>query len=341
MVARIAARPCLGVARELIRADPMDHKGFRSDSESDPVAELARLIGQSARYVGKAPVETNFRGKVDWDELPQLPPASQLPDPNAHKQEDGFGDAPDGDGNDQADEQACISNQDHRYKARRRLSRLTFLMAISGLALVGSAGVFGYRTSFVGSLAPAAPQAINKSNEPKSNRAALTKAQSNGGKEIRYDTVTTGSIENSGSRELRSDRVAVAKSIPAAADPVASPPSVAALSKRPGRSRSERLAVAPAAVDARNLTSFVSGAGYAVQVSSERSERRAQSVLVSLQAKFPSQLGGRRAVIRRADLGAAGIYYRALVGPFGSAKEAGMLCSALKTAGGDCVIQKN
>ena len=34
-----------------------------------------------------------------------------------------------------------------------------------------------------------------------------------------------------------------------------------------------------------------------------------------LQAKYPNQLGGRQAIIRRADLGAAGTYYRALVGP--------------------------
>jgi cell division protein FtsN len=49
----------------------------------------------------------------------------------------------------------------------------------------------------------------------------------------------------------------------------------------------------------------------------------------------------RQAIIRRADLGAAGIYYRALVGPFGSAEKAAKLCSGLKAAGGDCIILKN
>jgi hypothetical protein len=34
-----------------------------------------------------------------------------------------------------------------------------------------------------------------------------------------------------------------------------------------------------------------------------------------LQMKYPNQLGGRQPIIRRADLAAAGIYYRALVGP--------------------------
>jgi hypothetical protein len=41
------------------------------------------------------------------------------------------------------------------------------------------------------------------------------------------------------------------------------------------------------------------------------------------------------------NLGAARIYYRALVGPLRSAEEAKRLCSGLKAAGGDCIIQKN
>jgi hypothetical protein len=46
-------------------------------------------------------------------------------------------------------------------------------------------------------------------------------------------------------------------------------------------------------------------------------------------------------MIRRADLGAAGLHYRALVGPFASAEKAAKLCRGLKAAGGDCVILKN
>src|SRR5262249_26316849 len=56
------------------------------------------------------------------------------------------------------------------------------------------------------------------------------------------------------------------------------------------------------------------GSGYAVQVTSERSESGAQAAFRALQAKYPKQLSGRQLIIRRADLGAAGIYYRALVG---------------------------
>ncbi len=81
--------------------------------------------------------------------------------------------------------------------------------------------------------------------------------------------------------------------------------------------------------------------GYAVQVTSRRSEAEAQSAYHALQAKFPDQLGEREPIIRRADLGAKGTYYRALVGPFASMEEAARVCSSLKAAGGNCLVQKD
>ncbi|MGH9693991.1 MAG: SPOR domain-containing protein, partial [Bryobacteraceae bacterium] len=69
-------------------------------------------------------------------------------------------------------------------------------------------------------------------------------------------------------------------------------------------------------------------------------EADAQTSFQSLQSKFPQQLGGRSPLIRRVDLGAKGVYYRALVGPFGNADEASQLCSSLKAAGGECIVQK-
>jgi hypothetical protein len=80
--------------------------------------------------------------------------------------------------------------------------------------------------------------------------------------------------------------------------------------------------------------------GYLVQVSSQRSETDAQTSYRSLQTKFPDVLGQRPPVIKRADLGDKGIYYRAMVGPFGTPDEAVQLCNNLKTAGGQCVVQK-
>jgi len=84
-----------------------------------------------------------------------------------------------------------------------------------------------------------------------------------------------------------------------------------------------------------------SGGGYAVQVSSQRSEAEAEAAFRSMQAKFPNQLGGRQPMIHRVDLGAKGIYFRAMVGPFATGSEASQLCSSLKSAGGQCIIQKN
>jgi hypothetical protein len=83
------------------------------------------------------------------------------------------------------------------------------------------------------------------------------------------------------------------------------------------------------------------GGGYAVQVSSQHSEAEVQDSFRALQAKYPDVLGGKQPMIRRADLGAKGVYYRALVGPFASAEEAASMCSSLKAAGGSCLVQKN
>jgi hypothetical protein len=80
--------------------------------------------------------------------------------------------------------------------------------------------------------------------------------------------------------------------------------------------------------------------GYLVQVSSQRSESDARASYRGLQAKY-SQLKSHQAIIRRADLGSKGTYYRAMVGPFGSAHDADQFCSGLKRSGGQCIILRN
>jgi SPOR domain len=84
-----------------------------------------------------------------------------------------------------------------------------------------------------------------------------------------------------------------------------------------------------------------SGSGYLVQVSSQRSEADAQATYRTLQGKYPDVLGSHQPLIRRADLGEKGVYYRAMVGPFGTPEEASQFCGSLKTAGGQCVVQRN
>ena len=80
--------------------------------------------------------------------------------------------------------------------------------------------------------------------------------------------------------------------------------------------------------------------GYAVQISSRRSEAEAQAAVRGLQAKYPSQLAGSHLLIRRVDLGQKGVYYRAMIGPFASSDDASKLCSSLKAAGARCFVQK-
>lgn len=82
-------------------------------------------------------------------------------------------------------------------------------------------------------------------------------------------------------------------------------------------------------------------AGAYVQLSSHRSEPEAQASFRSLQSKFPNLLSSRQPTIRRADLGDKGIYFRAMVGPFASLDEASGFCGNLKSAGGQCVVQRN
>jgi hypothetical protein len=80
--------------------------------------------------------------------------------------------------------------------------------------------------------------------------------------------------------------------------------------------------------------------GYAVQISSQRSEADAQQAFRNMQGRYPGQLGGKQVMIRRADLGSKGVYYRAMVGPFANAGDATELCNSLKAAGGQCIVQK-
>ena len=131
----------------------------------------------------------------------------------------------------------------------------------------------------------------------------------------------------------------------AAADPTSQSAGQSSAGDVTAASNSAHLAAAPIppanANSSAAVTPSVLGGGYAVQVTSERSESSAQAAFRALQAKYPNQLSGRQAIIRRADLGAAGTYYRALVGPLRSAEKAKRLCSGLKAAGGDCIIQKN
>jgi cell division septation protein DedD len=101
-----------------------------------------------------------------------------------------------------------------------------------------------------------------------------------------------------------------------------------------------RTASAPTPLSPSPSAAPASGGGYAVQVSSRRSEADARAALQRMQSRFASVIGGQNVMVKRVDLGAKGIYYRAMVGPFGSAEEANRVCGQLKAAGGSCFVQR-
>jgi SPOR domain len=80
---------------------------------------------------------------------------------------------------------------------------------------------------------------------------------------------------------------------------------------------------------------------YAVQVLSRRTEAEARAAYKVLQEKFPSLLGTFSPMIYRTDLGDHGVFFRAAVGPFETPDEASQFCGSLKSAGGQCIVQKN
>jgi cell division septation protein DedD len=121
-----------------------------------------------------------------------------------------------------------------------------------------------------------------------------------------------------------------------AAAPSPAPPPPAAPAPRTRTAAAPNPAPAPIAP-----TAIAPGnGGYAVQVSSQRSEAEALAAFKNLQSRFPNQLSGREMTVRRADLGSKGVYYRAMVGPLSSMEEAAGLCSSIKAAGGNCIVQK-
>jgi SPOR domain len=341
----------------------MANNKFRSDRERDPIAELAQLIAEADPYGERPAPDNRFRHETaseSHDEAPWLPPAPQLPaDLNVPEQAHEVDEYRQDDEAYDADNPPYFSHEDYQTEVPRvRRRGLALMIAMTGLALLGTAGAFGYREMFRGSVIATSPPIITASNEPNKVAPVSGQPQAKNSGNARPDGAdTTGSIEKLVSREEQpvaieppkgtTSRVGtppvltpitagqpipnqVGPQVFAAADAKGSPPNA---------DTSQHLAAIP--TTSASVTSPVLGSGYAVQLTSERTESRAHSAFRALQAKYPDQLSGRQITIRRVDLGTAGIYYRALVGPLTSATEATRLCSKLKAAGADCIIQKN
>jgi hypothetical protein len=303
-----------------------------------------------------------------------------------------------------ADDAACAADEDHTSaQSTHRRSKLVLILAVLGLAIVGTAGAFGYRAIFGDPVPPTLPP-ISKANKiaPLSTAVEANSATNTN----QAGTTTTGSTEDlkeeqsvipdprvistimpgqgwltgaatpvaptspvqMAPNQAMSGRVAsvwpappalAAQTGPAAAVRIPAPPPRVSPEPKKVRTVTYRAdpsgaadtkpqltppadPIAPGNADSTAAVAPpVSRGGYAVQVTSERSESNAQAALRALQQKYPDQLSGRQPIIRRADLGAKGIYYRVIVGPFGSAEGAARLCSKLKAAGGNCIVQTN
>jgi len=95
-----------------------------------------------------------------------------------------------------------------------------------------------------------------------------------------------------------------------------------------------------AAMAARSPAVQAAGGAFVVQVSAQKTEDEARVSYQVLQQKFPCVLSGRDPIIRRAELGQSGTWYRVHVGSFATSEQATALCNNLKDAGGRCIVQR-
>lgn len=129
--------------------------------------------------------------------------------------------------------------------------------------------------------------------------------------------------------------VATASAAPetTAAPEVAAPPPV----QKPAvpKPAPQTAAVAPAAAPkpAPDQAPAASSGSYVVQVAARKSQTDALAAFADIQQKYPRLLNGYSPIIKRADLGNKGVWYRLNVGPVESKQVASALCSQLKSAG--------
>ena len=83
----------------------------------------------------------------------------------------------------------------------------------------------------------------------------------------------------------------------------------------------------------------VSDAGLVtVQLAAYRTRANAEVGWQRLRAAHPDQLGDRALIMREADLGDRGIYYRVRTGPFADVAAAKAFCSLLRARDQDCLV---
>jgi hypothetical protein len=183
----------------------------------------------------------------------------------------------------------------------------------------------------------AAGQGANASTEPKKVRTVVIRPDGSdvSGKPVSSQPAPAPRPSAAPAAPKAATASAVRNGGPISLEPQPSEPAAAPAA------RTRTAAAPPAPTRAAPEASENTAGGFVVQLSSQKSEAEAQSSFHSLQAKFPNELGGLQPIIRRADLGSKGVFYRTLVGPFASAQEASQFCATYKAAGGQCVVPNN
>ena len=241
--------------------------------------------------------------------------------------------------------------------AGRRHGGIVMLAAVAGAALIGTAGIFGYQALTGLSGWPGEPLVVKAeqtptklvqvapSTAPVDSRdavgaaapatAALASAEATGSV-LPTATAAPPGLVRSGPKKVKTETI---QPNPVAAPPPASPPAPVA-NMAPPAPASAALAARPISIAPARAPNAETGK-YVVQVAAQRSEADAEGSLRALQHKYQGVLGSYQVMVRRADLGDKGVYYRAQVGQFATAKQANEVCSSLKSAGGQCIVQKN
>jgi hypothetical protein len=286
---------------------------------------------------------------------------------------------------------------------RRRMAVLA-VAAVFGLAVLGTAGAFGYRTLFgSGSRVPPVIQAdksplkvVPDAPAAQGGKTIADRVTSPGEKVVSREEkpvditqlvqasappqasagngVVGGEPKKVQTIVIRPDGsssqpVAMPSPMPPeAAAPQAAPPLAPATPARPKADSGARVAQAaapqqepplslspdqaPSSRPVRTANAAPAAAAaspaaqshvtaYAVQIASQKTEADAKAAYQAIAKKYPQVLEGKSMFVYSVDLGAKGTYYRAMVGPYSVASEASEVCSALKSAGGSCLIQRN
>jgi hypothetical protein len=366
-------------ARQDGRQDP--HHDQDDRYQHDATAHAAYRAGDAAH---EAEYQEAYQGDDRYRVSP--PPAGDY-DPDSYYTEDGH---------------MPPQGEQHAGGGRRRGGILT-IAAVLGLAVIGTAGAFGYRAFTSGSSGPTNPPVIKADTTPAKIVPPAPANADASGKPFQDRVGAAPAPERVVSREEQPVSLPVTpqRAVPPAPPtqqagpaPLPVPPSVSATGEpkrvktvtiRPDGAEttsafpsapppsapsgsatrsvapkqqsqpsqqggSAPMAIAPQA-DPSSRTKVASrptqtqaapaGGGYVVQVSAQKTEAEAQSSYRAMQTKYPTVLAGRDASIRRVELGGSGVWYRAQVGSFASASQAEEFCGRLKSAGGQCIVQRN